>query len=333
MATGLCYTQSGNVKRYEANQLGTIPQTVTVYTVGYPSTAYYTNCAYIDFELTEYTPSHHQKYDGFVEGTALYNTVASIGEDAQNVIYDLIIASYTPPDGYMLDDNGIYSYDICAYSYYCNYDIKYGNKTNTINTEPDENPYTFNYRLKYKYLMFNIQCLHPIILNGIKIDNKKTDKLYEKELYMIDLTESSKFILNETVVLDNNYTDNYKTNSFEFSFNDGTIENNYYEITNKSTYLINNVKKYQINDTSMYFKLFSGSSSNEVGFLRADGFGYEINCNKIGDNFLLPDNIKDINGNDIPNYNVKCIQIDFTLSNRNYSRDCELNVYFKNTYQ
>ena len=322
--------------RYEADQLGEIPKYVTVYTVGYPSTTYYTNCAYIDFELTKYTPSQHGKYDGFVEGTARYDTVASIGEDAQNAIYDLILASYTPPDGYILDDNGKYSYDVCAYSYYFNYDIKYGDKMNTISTEPDENQYTFTYRLSYKYLDFLILCMQPIILNGIKIDKLDDNHTnYQMKLDLIDLSKSGKLILNETVVLDNNYADNYKSNGFDFFFNGGIIgTDNNYNIVNKSIYIVTNVKEYQSKYDSIHFKLFSENQSNEVGFLHTtSGFDYEINCNKIGDNFLLPDDIKDINGYNIPNYTVKNIRIDFTLVNNEYSRDCELNIYFKNTYE
>lgn len=333
MAYGICYTRSSSVKKYEANQLGEIPSYVTVYTVGYPSTAYYTNCAYIDFDLTEYSPTYYGKYEGFVEGTARYYTSASIGEDALNAIYDLLLMSYTPPEGYILDDHGKYSYEVNAYSYYCNYDIKYGNVINTINTEPDECPLSFNYRLEYKYLMFGVVSMKPFILNNYEIDNMVDENTYGKDLYRIDLSKSDKFIIDETVVLDSNYADNYKSNAINFIFYDGTIDNTGYQITNRSVYIVTNTGRYQVGESSLHFKLFSGSSSNEVGFIRSDyGLYYEITCNKIGDNFLLPDNIKNINGGYIPNFSVKCIHSEFTLVNNDYSRNCESNIYFENKY-
>lgn len=332
MASGICYTRSSNTKKYEANQLGEIPSYVTVYTVGYPSTAYYTNCAYIDFDLTEYSPTYYGKYEGFVEGTALYYTSALIGDDAVNAIFDLL--SYTPPEGYILDDNGKYSYEVYACSYYCNYDIKYGNVINTINTEPEEYYLPFNYRLENKYLMFGVESMKPFILNNNEIDNKLSEGVYGKDLYLIDLSKSDKFIIDETVVLDSNYADNYKSNGIDFTFYNGTIDNTGWEITNRSIYIVTNAGRYQVDsEASLYFKLFSGNSSNEVGFIRSDyGLYYEIMCNKIGDNFLLSDNIKDITGTYIPNFSVKCIHSEFTLVNNDYSRNCESNIYFKNKY-
>ena len=40
--------------------------------------------------------------------------------------------SYTPPDGYVLDENGSYTYTAVATIYAYDYDIKYGDKINTI---------------------------------------------------------------------------------------------------------------------------------------------------------------------------------------------------------
>ena len=105
MAYGICYTQSGSVKKYEPKQLGSIPMYVTGYTVGYPSTAYYSDAfsGGPNFYCFAYPgqPNGWPMYPGFTEGTAeyIYN-VSFNGKDsnsAYNKIYNLI--SYTPPDG------------------------------------------------------------------------------------------------------------------------------------------------------------------------------------------------------------------------------------------
>ena len=49
MATGICYTWSGNVKKYEGINASDIPHKVTVYTDGYPSTAYYPDGGLVAF--------------------------------------------------------------------------------------------------------------------------------------------------------------------------------------------------------------------------------------------------------------------------------------------
>ena len=56
-AYGICYTQSGNTKKFERDQLGSIPMYVTAYTVEYPSTAYYPNAFNAMFTL-RYSATH-----------------------------------------------------------------------------------------------------------------------------------------------------------------------------------------------------------------------------------------------------------------------------------
>ena len=130
MATGICYTQSGNVKRYEASQLGTIPKNVTGYTVGYPSTTYYNDYCYVSFSIVSYPPPpSYPEVEGFVEGTAHYYTNLYLNDSGKK-IYDLM--SYTPPDGYELSEDGTYTYTATATIYAYNYDIKYGDAINTI---------------------------------------------------------------------------------------------------------------------------------------------------------------------------------------------------------
>ena len=139
MGYGICYTQSGNVKKYESKQLGSVPTYVTGYTVGYPSTAYYPDMFYFrpNFSCFAYPgPPSFPMYPGFTEGTAEYLYHVSFVWIDSNThtgtkIYNLM--SYTPPDGYVLDENGNYTYIAKATVYSYNVDIKYGNAINTIN--------------------------------------------------------------------------------------------------------------------------------------------------------------------------------------------------------
>ena len=134
MASGICYTQSGNVKKYESDQLG-IPTYVTGYTVGYPSTAYYSYAFdRSDFYCFAYPgPPGFPQHPGFTEGTGeyIYN-VSLIGTDTYNKIYNLM--TDTPPDGFVLDKNGR-DYIITKFAtvYSCNLDVNYGGVINSIN--------------------------------------------------------------------------------------------------------------------------------------------------------------------------------------------------------
>ena len=138
MAYGICYTQSGNVKKYEPEQLGSIPMYVTGYTVGYPSTAYYSDAFrggpnFYCFAYGASAPPDWPIYPGFTEGTAeyIYN-VSFNGKDTYNKIYNLM--TDTPPDGFVLDENGEdYVVTKIATVYSCNMNVEYGGVINSIN--------------------------------------------------------------------------------------------------------------------------------------------------------------------------------------------------------
>lgn len=151
MAYGICYTQSGSVKKYERDQLesGSIPMYVTGYTVGYPSTAYYSDafrCGPNFYCFAYPGPPGFPMHPGFTEGTAeyIYN-VSFNGTDTYNKIYNLM--TDTPPDGFVLDKNGR---DVVitkfATVYSCNLDVKYGGITNSINGGTQKIEKEFRYR-------------------------------------------------------------------------------------------------------------------------------------------------------------------------------------------
>ena len=137
------YTQSGTEKRYEGIKSGDVPDKVTVYTVGYPSTAYYPDGGLVSFSIMQYPPPPgYPEVEGFVEGTAHYITNMYLDSTTYNKIYNLM--SDTPPDGYVLDENGDYIVTTLA-TVYGNYGIKYYGKTNMVNGEQ-----TIKRTFKYK---------------------------------------------------------------------------------------------------------------------------------------------------------------------------------------
>ena len=154
MATGICYTWSGNVKKYEGINASDIPNKVTVYTVGYPSTTYYPDGGLVAFSLIQYPPPPgYPEVEGFVEGTAHYITDMYLDNsgtinDTVNTIRNLM--SYTPPDEYILDKNGSYTYTATATVYSYNYNIKYFSKTNTVNGGTVTISREFKYKKKDK---------------------------------------------------------------------------------------------------------------------------------------------------------------------------------------
>lgn len=153
MTTGICYTQSGNVKKYEHEQLGSIPMYVTGYTVGYPSTAYYPDAfrGAGNFYCFAYPgPPGYPQHPGFTEGTGEYIYNVSFNEkDTYNKIYNLM--TDTPPDGYVLDKNGRdYIVTKIATVYSCNMNVEYGGVINSINGGTETIKKEFRYKKKNK---------------------------------------------------------------------------------------------------------------------------------------------------------------------------------------
>lgn len=136
MAEGICYTWSGDKKKYEGIRSGDVPDKVTVYTVGYPSTAYYPDGGEISFSIIPYPPPPgYPEVEGFTEGMAHYTTNMYLNNIDSNSTYKKIydLMSDTPPDGYVLDKNGDYLVTRFTTVYSYNYGIKYYDKTNIIN--------------------------------------------------------------------------------------------------------------------------------------------------------------------------------------------------------
>lgn len=161
MAYGICYTQSGSVKKYEKDLLNRPDQVkwITGYTVGYPSTAYYPGLLCDNFYLFTYDnfpPGMDKDYPEFTEGTAIYflsPRIYTMPSDLEpnnnsyisyNKIYNLM--SYTPPNGYVLDKNGPYTYTATATVYSYNDVVEYYTAINTLNIGTDTIKKEFRYK-------------------------------------------------------------------------------------------------------------------------------------------------------------------------------------------
>lgn len=184
---GICYTQSGDVKKYEPGGLNRPDQVkwITGYTVGYPSTAYYPGILCDNFYLFTYDnfpPGMDKDFPDFTEGSAIYffsPRITTMPSDLEpnnnsyisyNRIYNLM--SYTPPDGYVLDENGPYTYTATATVYSYNDVVEYYTAINTLNIGADTIEKEFRYKkadkpdkfinyyvtLTLNYDMLNCKC-------------------------------------------------------------------------------------------------------------------------------------------------------------------------------
>lgn len=227
MAYGICYTQSGNVKKYERNQLEhnymeSSDKHITVYTVGYPSTAYYPDGYNYNFNIFTYPGpgGNWPIYPGFTEGTAEYlyyiNTNPSTQDenwhDTHAKIYNLM--SYTPPDGYVLDGNGDYTYTAEAKIYSCNLDVKYGGITNSINGGTD----TMHKIFRYSKITQTTDIRYPVT---ISINGSMVHCSCER-VTGIPGTDNGNFTLEVGIQLA--YNNQYDSVHFKWQMKDGINE-------------------------------------------------------------------------------------------------------------
>ena len=316
MAYGICYTQSGNVKKYEGIKASDVPDKVTVYTVGYPSTAYYPDGGEIFFSLVTYPPPYNYPHvEGFTEGMAHYITNMYL-DDTGNTIYDLM--SYTPPNGYVLSENGPYTYTAEANVYSYNYGIKYYDKTNIVNGGTDTITREFKYKKKDSKVYVRLSVSGDIIING------NTYHQYENmpTIKTIDLESSYGNLIDILVGLDSNHY----TGAFDILIEGASV-------SNEKIYLLVNNKYYDVtNPTSNESKRCHISKYEDrfhiAGWMYTSaGFDYTFSSNDWNSNSLFTqEGTKDSSGRYIPS-NVKAkFVVKFTLSNGYSHQDCQLTV-------
>ena len=162
---GICYTQSGTEKRYEPEQFAYIPKTVTAYTVGYPSSAYYPDGCEVLTRVflypngNDFGPPTPDYGPGMAKYLCQYNTTYEVNQK----IYGLM--SYNPPYGYELYENGPYTYIAYATVYNCNFDIRYGNAIKTI-TSSSIIKKEFKYRKIDSTFNINVSVYISFVGNG-----------------------------------------------------------------------------------------------------------------------------------------------------------------------
>lgn len=323
MGTGICYTWSGTEKRYEPEELGEIPSYVTGYTVGYPSTAYYSDAFYglSNFYCFAYPgPPGYPQSPGFTEGTAEYLFNLSFnGTDSNSTykkIYDLM--TDTPPDGYVLDENGDYIVTTIATVYTCNLDVKYGGVINSINNGARTIKRQFKYKKKDSKVYVRLSVSNDVIING-NIYHPYEDR---PTINTIDLESGDGSVMNILVGLDSNHF----TGAFDVIFDDVSV-------SNKKIYLLANNKYYEVdNSTSTESKRCDISKYENHYHVAGDmyttaGFDYTFYSNDWENNSLFTqEGTKDNSGGFIPS-NVKAkFVVKFTLSNGYSHQDCQLTV-------
>lgn len=157
------------MKKYEPEQLVNVPGSsityITCYTVGYPSTAYYPDSLGIYFNIKLYPDKWGPPVPNYEQGMVNYAVIGVRPKDnTYNKIYDLM--SYTPPDGYVLDENGDYTYVGFAILHSCNYDVQYGNVIKSCFTGINIQK-KFKYKKKDSKVYVSLSVSDDIVLNNV----------------------------------------------------------------------------------------------------------------------------------------------------------------------
>ena len=305
--------------------MGSVPTYVTGYTVGYPSTAYYPDIFLFgpNFHCFAYPgPPGFPMYPGFTEGTAEYLYYVSFDwidseTNTGTKIYNLM--SYTPPDGYVLDKNGPYTYTAIATVYSYNVDIKYGNSINTINGGTETIKREFKYKKKeIKDNKVNVKLMvdSDMIING---NTYHTQDAY-KVISTIDLKSGDGNAMDILVSLDSNHY----IGSFDIRF-DGC------PISNIKIYLSVNRHLYQVNESTegkrCYISRYKYSFHDDGYMFTTGGFDYTFYSTAWDSNGLFTQrNIRDDFGESIPSETKMKYVVKFTLDNGDYRQDCQLTV-------
>lgn len=332
MAYGICYTQSGNVKKYEPGGLNRPDQVkwVTGYTVGYPSTAYYPGILCDNFYLFTYDnhPDFGTQYPEFTEGTAIYFMRATIMNTPSDLepnnnsyisykkIYNLM--SYTPPNGYVLSENGPYTYTAIATVYSYNEDVEYYTAINTVNIGTETIEKVFKYKKKDSKVYVRLIVSNDIIING----NTYRPDENRPTINTIDLESGAGRVTNILVGLDSNHY----TGSFDISFDGASpsniktyllVNNQYYDVTNPTS---NESKRCNISKYK--------DSLHIVGWMyTTGGFDYTFSSDDWENNSLFTqEGTKDSFGGYIPGSRTTKFIVKFALSNGYSHQDCQLIV-------
>ena len=188
------------MKKYEPEQLVNVPGSITYitcYTVGYPSTAYYPDSLGIFFGVKLYPDTWGPPVPNYEQGMVNYMVIGTSGlkDNIYNKIYDLM--SYTPPDGYVLDKNGDYTYYNSAKIYGYNYDVQYGNVIKTHSTGAVVGK-KFKYKKKDSKVYVFLSALSDMVLNNVVYHPEQT-------IHTIDMSISGDDFIDIVIGLSSKY--------------------------------------------------------------------------------------------------------------------------------
>lgn len=314
MATGICYTQSGSVKKYEEGLFTISPDRVKLVDIDGISCEPY--IPYI------YTSSNKPPEEILEDGTARY-FVGLRNIDPYDIDLTTYL-SYTPPDGYELvsenhkNDTGVENYLVSKYFYTEPFTIYYGTAGKTINDIGLSAGKWFYYRKKDSKVYVRLSVSHDIIING----NTYYHYGGKQPINTINLESGDGCVTNILVGLDSNHF----TGAFDISF-DGAF------VSNKKIYLLVNNQYYDVtNSTSSESKKCYISKYKDrfyiVGWMyTTGGFDYTFSSNDWENNSLFTqEGTKDSFDGYIPNNKKAKFVVKFTLSNGYSHQDCQLTV-------
>ena len=208
MASGICYTQSGNVKKYEEGLFTISPDRVKFVGID--------NIYCKPFIPYSFTSDNQPSGFNLEAGTALYYAdIDTTGIDLSHYL------SYTPPDGYELVsedhkyDTGVEEY-LVEKKFYCEpFTVYYGTAGKTFSDLGKLEKKYFYYKKKDKPIQ-TTDINYPVTLSI----NGSTVRCSCERVTGIPGTDNGNFILKISVSFRNNYGSSDSVN-FEWKMKDG----------------------------------------------------------------------------------------------------------------
>lgn len=316
MDSGICYTQSGGVKKYEEGLFSFSPDRVKFTDID--------NYLVKPFIPYLFTSSSHPPEVSLEEGTVMY-FVAVRNIDNSNIDLSTYL-TYTPPDGYELVsedhkyDTGVKEYYLSKYFYCEPFTVYYGTAGKTFSDLGLSAGKYFYYKKKDSKVYVKLEVSNDIIING----NTYSPGENKPIINTINLESGYGSVTKILVSLDSNHY----TGSFNISF-DGAYR------SNEKIYLLVNNQYYDMTNTTSGKRCHISSKYQNgfhvVGDMDAtNGFVYNFKAIDSVNNGLLflstPEGIKDSSGRYIPGGVKAKFVVKFTLNNGYYHQDCQLTV-------
>lgn len=314
MNTGICYTQSGSVKKYEKGLISFSPDRVKFAGID--------NYFVKPFIPYMFTPSNHPPEVSLEEGTVMY-VVGVCNIDDSSIDLSTYL-SYTPPDGYELVsedhkyDTGVKEYFVSKYfSITEPITLYYGTAGKTITDLGLNAGKDFYYKkkeIKDNKINVRLSVSHDIIINGNTYIPQKN-----KVIHTIDLKSGDGRFMDILVGLDSNHY----TGSFNISF-ESVYESNIeiYLSVNRHLYKVSNLAESKRCYISGY-----NSFHNDGYMYTTTGFDYTFSSNAWSSNSLFTQrDTRDDFGESIPPETRMKYVVKFTLDNGDYRQDCQLDV-------